>query len=538
MDEKKPEIVIGLAGPAGTDLHGLAQSFEEKMSPFGYRCRQIRVSQLIQEFCDAPLNDKIRSAKHDEKVRYLMAAGDTLRKQVGRGDALIPLVVASIRSAQQGFLGESFVATDTSATTGAGGTSSEEAPSAVPADQACYIVNSLKHPDEVRELRRIYGENFILVSGFASHSERMSNLCELIAKSHTSTQNDRFKDEAQDLINWDAQRPGEKLGQNLRDTFHLADFFIRVSGDYEREVERFLDLLFGNPYFTPRFDEFHMFEAKAKSYRSADLSRQVGAVIVDQAKAMVASGCNEVPIAGGGSYWPDEDKAFDNRDHTKRRDYNAVKKYEIIEEMISFMAAQGVMQFNKQSSATEVVEKLLFGSSSTKFKDLRVSNLIEFGRVVHAEMNAITEAARRGIAIGGGTLYCTTFPCHMCARHVISAGIKKVVYIEPYPKSMTADLYDESVTIDGDSGRNLEDERSPHPKVVFEPFEGVAPSLYTDLYKAGTRKNSRGYTIEWSRQSARPKSIRTAAAHISLEAPLFKQLEELEEVGLEGVQGD
>ena len=507
------------------------------MSPFGYRCRQIRVSQLIQEFCDAPLNARIQSAKHDEKVRHLMAAGDALRKQVGRGDALIPLVVASIRSARQGFLGGSVLTTDIPDDATGQGSGSEDAPSAVPADQACYIINSLKHPDEVRELRRIYGENFILVSGFASHTERMGNLCELIAKSHTSTQNDKFKNGAQELINWDAQRPGEKLGQNLRDTFHLADFFIRVSGDYEREVERFLDLLFGNPYYTPRFDEFHMFEAKAKSYRSADLSRQVGAVIVDQANAMVASGCNEVPIAGGGSYWPDEDKAYDNRDHVKRRDYNAVKKYEIIEEMISFMADQGVMQLNEESSATEVVERLLFGSSSTKFKDLRVSNLIEFGRVVHAEMNAVTEAARRGIAIGGGTLYCTTFPCHMCARHVIAAGIRKVVYIEPYPKSMTADLYDESVTIDGDSGRDAEDERSPHPKVSFEPFEGVAPSIYTDLYKAGTRKNNRGYTVNWTRQSARPKSIRTGAAHLSLEAPLFKQLEELREVSLKEVQG-
>lgn len=535
MDDKKPEIVIGLAGPAGTDLQALSQTFVEKMSPFGYRCQQIRVSQLIQEFCDEPLTAKIESAKHGERVRLLMGAGDALRKQIGRGSALIPLVVASIRKARSGFLtiGLSAPAVDEHPDDEA----SEEPPIDVPADQACYIINSLKHPEEVRELRRIYGENFILVSGFASLDERMAKLCELIAKSHTSTQNDKYKDEAQALIDLDAQRPGEKLGQNLRDTFHLADFFVRVSGDYEREVERFLDLLFGSPYITPRFDEFHMFEAKAKSYRSADLSRQVGAVIVDKADTMVASGCNEVPIAGGGSYWPDEDKAFDNRDHMKRRDYNAVKKYEIIEELISFMSNQGVMQLKIGSSPSEVVEQLLFGTSSTKFKDLRVSNLIEFGRVVHAEMNAITEAARRGVTIGGGTLYCTTFPCHMCARHVIAAGIKKVVYIEPYPKSMTADLYDESVIIDGVGGQGSDKERQLHPRVVFDPFEGVAPSIYTELYKAGTRKGTRGYTVDWSRASARPKSIRTGAAHLSLEAPMFNELELLDVVGLEAVQG-
>lgn len=538
MDDKKPEIVIGLAGPAGTDLHALAKTFAEKMSPFGYRCQQIRVSQLIQEFCNDELTAEIASAKHGERVRMLMAAGDALRKQIGRGSALIPLVVASIRSARKDFLTVGPPAPVATDDPGASDNRlDEDPPIDVPADQACYIVNSLKHPEEVRELRRIYGENFILVSGFASNDERQSKLCELIAKTFTSTQNDKYKEEAQALIKLDAQRPGEKLGQNLRDTFHLADFFVRVSGDYEREVERFLDLLFGSPYITPRFDEFHMFEAKAKSYRSADLSRQVGAVIVDHADNMVASGCNEVPIAGGGSYWPDEDKAFDNRDHTKRRDYNAVKKYEIIEELITFMSSQGVMQLNEESVPTDVVEQLLFGTSSTKFKDLRVSNLIEFGRVVHAEMNAITEAARRGVTIGGGTLYCTTFPCHMCARHVIAAGIKKVVYIEPYPKSMTADLYDESVIIDGDGGHGPEGERQTHPKVVFDPFEGVAPSIYTELYKAGTRKGARGYTVDWSRASARPKSIRTGAAHLSLEAPLFNELEQLREVRLEEAQG-
>lgn len=97
ISDKKPEIVIGLAGPAGTDLPGLAQTIVEKLCPFGYRCQEIRVSQLIQEFCEHPLKQTISKAKHGEKVRLLMAAGDILRKQADRGDALIPLVINSIR---------------------------------------------------------------------------------------------------------------------------------------------------------------------------------------------------------------------------------------------------------------------------------------------------------------------------------------------------------------------------------------------------------------------------------------------------------
>src|SRR5690349_8629760 len=47
----------------------------------------------------------------------------------------------------------------------------------------------------------------------------------------------------------------------------------------------------------------------------------------------------------------------------------------------------------------------------------------------------------------GATLFCTTFPCHMCARLIIASGVKAVVLIEPYPKSKTHDLYSDSVEV-------------------------------------------------------------------------------------------
>ena len=47
--------------------------------------------------------------------------------------------------------------------------------------------------------------------------------------------------------------------------------------------------------------------------------------------------------------------------------------------------------------------------------------LTEYGRAVHAEMDALLDAARRGVAVQGATLYVSTFPCHSCARHVIAA---------------------------------------------------------------------------------------------------------------------
>ncbi len=53
-------------------------------------------------------------------------------------------------------------------------------------------------------------------------------------------------------------------------------------------------------------------------------------------------------------------------------------------------------------------------------------------RTTHAEQNAICEAARMGIALEGGTLYCKMTPCYTCAKMIINAGIKKVVCAQDY----------------------------------------------------------------------------------------------------------
>lgn len=53
-------------------------------------------------------------------------------------------------------------------------------------------------------------------------------------------------------------------------------------------------------------------------------------------------------------------------------------------------------------------------------------------RTVHAEQNAICEAARMGISLEGGTLYCQMTPCYTCAKIIINAGIKRVVCVKDY----------------------------------------------------------------------------------------------------------
>lgn len=66
---------------------------------------------------------------------------------------------------------------------------------------------------------------------------------------------------------------------------------------------------------------------------------------------------------------------------------------------------------------------------------------------VHAEQNAIIQAAKYGIDIRGATLYCTHQPCVICAKMIINAGIVRVVYREGYPDEFSMKLFEEAHTV-------------------------------------------------------------------------------------------
>lgn len=63
---------------------------------------------------------------------------------------------------------------------------------------------------------------------------------------------------------------------------------------------------------------------------------------------------------------------------------------------------------------------------------------------VHAEQNAIAQAAKLGVNIDGATLYCTHQPCSVCAKMIVNAGIKRVVYGNGYPDKFALEILNEA----------------------------------------------------------------------------------------------
>jgi len=68
----------------------------------------------------------------------------------------------------------------------------------------------------------------------------------------------------------------------------------------------------------------------------------------------------------------------------------------------------------------------------------------ELCRGIHAEQNLIIQAAYHGISIAGSQLYCTNFPCSICAKMIINAGITKIIYLEGYPDELSQELLKEA----------------------------------------------------------------------------------------------
>ncbi|MCD7975432.1 MAG: cytidine/deoxycytidylate deaminase family protein [Phascolarctobacterium sp.] len=75
-------------------------------------------------------------------------------------------------------------------------------------------------------------------------------------------------------------------------------------------------------------------------------------------------------------------------------------------------------------------------------KEMKVPSgqMHELCRGIHAEQNAVVQAAYHGVSVNGGTLYCTHQSCVVCTKILINAGINRIVYLNPYPDKLAEDI--------------------------------------------------------------------------------------------------
>jgi cytidine deaminase len=482
---KAPELIFGLVAPVGVDLDLVRDSLSSALEAVGYSAHEFRITDLMMDVpTGMPATNDISVESYKERIAYANA----VRNRLGN-DALSGIAVSAIRT----FRASQQDGASSKGKSRANNSQALKSPEEFALEARAYIIRQLKRPEEVDLLRRVYGRQFVLISAYAPLEQRCARIIDRERqRASVSEPEADIEHRARLLIEQDSNEAEEPNGQNVRDAFPLGDVFIDASSRQTTNatVTRFIKLLFGNNWLTPSRDEYAMYIAKSASLRSADLSRQVGAAIFSTSGEIISLGCNEVPKATGGTYW--EGDAGDARDFQLGVDANEQQKFEVLVDLVERFQAEGLLahETDAKPDARMIAKQLMSRNSVASSK---LMDIIEFGRIIHAEASALADAARRGQSVRGATLYCTTFPCHLCATNIVAAGVMRVVYIEPYPKSYATVLHKDAISLDGAEN-----------KVVFEPFVGVSPYRYRDLFEKKKRKSKDGKALEWKRADKQP----------------------------------
>ncbi len=450
------ELVFGLVYGAGTETDTFQRLLRESLRVYDYELRTVHLSTYFSHI----LGEGEFQREAPDATRRLQDMGDEIRKKTGLNDIAAQLAVFLIAGQRANADNQN--------------------------GRVAWLVRSLKREEEVTTLRRLYGPRFILLSLHVPESRRRRSL-ESRWERWANVTTKRFDTEAMADIHRDDLDGAVAHGQAFRATFSLADFFVdgRSEASLTNVVPRIVRLIFGEPFVPPHRDEQAMYHAFTAGLRSAEMGRQVGAAIVNKRGDLLSVGTNEVPSGHGGLYWsPDQP---DGRDFALQPpvDSNTLWQRRIARELLVRMAHAKWMAGKRVTELPEgdfdISEKEL-DNFLNDVEGTRFGSITEFGRSVHAEMDAITSAARRGESILHSTLACTTFPCHNCARHIIASGIDHVLYIYPYAKSLARELHDDAIVVEPDQ---------PGPvggKVVFEQYVGVAPRVYPQYFDFGQAK--------------------------------------------------
>ena len=237
-----------------------------------------------------------------------------------------------------------------------------------------YVVDSFRHPDEVEAFRR--RADFYLLVTEADAETRFARIKARGRESDPDGLEEFLALEKREEASAHAER------QQLAASEQLTDFRLSNSGsirELENKVCQLLEQLMPNLQ-RPNWDEYFMMLAKVAALRSNCVKRKVAAIIVRD-RRVISTGYNGTPRGTRNCY------------------------------------EGGCPRCNNMADSGTQLEECLCS---------------------HGEENAITQAAYHGVSVKGGTLYSTFAPCLMCAKMIINAGIREVVYNLDYPLNETS----------------------------------------------------------------------------------------------------
>jgi deoxycytidylate deaminase len=452
-------IILGFSGSIGSGCSYISSMIPE-ISNNNYE--YFKLSNILRE-------ELKKEGIEDPNIQQLQDKGNLLRKTYGN-NYLVILLLEKLRKGEVNLTAENI------------------------------IIDGIKNDGEVELLRSF--ANFYLFSINAKREIR----CKRVLNSGIFASESEFIDaDKRD------EHENEKNGQQVKKCNYLSDIIIVNGktipkaaaiqrGEYVRKIyQTYITLIEDSvsgkysPEIFPSLNELCMTLAYALSKKSSCLKRKVGSVIVDlvgnETKSderseilaypyIISSGYNEVPMGSKKCIFHEKfQKCF--RDFLQEEHAEKIKFCPSCGEKVDVTTTcsscgkkyNGYIKFCPECKKEikeshrcakcdiKIFEEHLPGSKHTPGK------LLDMCRALHAEEMAILGLAKRGGNSGGNlVLFATTQPCNLCANKIVSAGIKKVVFAEPYLMEEAAETLEKG-------------------GVTLETFEGVKSSAYFKLYQ-------------------------------------------------------
>ncbi len=393
---KENRIIIGLTGSFGSGCSNIAAILQE---------RAFKVISL-SSFLNAEVlkrNIPLNSLLKQDKRRVLQDIGNEIRKS--DNGALIKMCLPQIVAEQE----------------------------------TNFVIESLKNPGEIKELKRIPNSYIIAID--TSFDVRRNRILK------TEYDNNLNQFEKDDIRERDE---GIDNGQRVQECVDLADILINNDKENntpkEKElfkvdtVNKYIDLILDPGSRYPTDMELWMNNAYSISLKSPCIKRQVGAVLVKEG-CLISGGFNNVPAG--------EEPCEDEFDGQCYRD--------IIRSKIKYCSICKA-ELDKDFDCTKV---------GCEYNKTKINKLLDKCRSLHAEENAILQAAKLGgLSLKDATLYTTTYPCKLCANKIIAVGIREVIYIESYPDPQSVVFF-----------------KKHQAQVNITKFQGVKVAAFYSLYK-------------------------------------------------------
>lgn len=491
LEPKDAELVVAIVARIGVDTKTVMASISNELRKYRYEVYEIHLTDFLKAFA---ANFQLIETPVEERYSSYITACNRFRADAGN-DIMANIAIMDVVSKRK---------TEVN-------TNSAQKRNA-------FLINQIKRPEECERLRKVYGEHYVQISCHANEDVRIERLTSRISRDHPEDPKSTDWDiKARKLVHMDESQEDEKNGQRVRQVFPLSDVIIDADTPVGSEVgiERFFRAFFGDKSVTPTREEYGMELANTAALRSSDLSRQVGAAILTPMMEIQALGCNEVPRAKGGTYW--EGDKHDGRDFTFGHDSNEQRKRAVIIDLMLRLNKANALKSDLGTHAQ--IEKFLFSRDDKIIADSQLMDSLEYGRSVHAEMNAITDAARGGHAIKDCILFSNTFPCHNCAKHIVASGISEVVYIHPYPKSYAKELFADSIVV---NPRTKSDDR-----VVFRQFKGIVGPMYARVFTKVRWKKEGGIVDKFEKRNASYVRRTPIPAYLQVEELLLDEMNHL-----------